>query len=104
MLGEEPIAIVHLKPDHEATEGEIRAHVASKLAAFKVPVRMPTTGMPSRTPEVMATSSEVSAIVVSASLKDSLAMVGTNWLGEEGAMFHPEHNDRSGGHRGSWPD
>ena len=37
---QEPIAIVHLKPDHEATEGEIRAHVASKLAAFKVPVQV----------------------------------------------------------------
>lgn len=40
VLGEEPIAIVHLKPDHSATEGEIRAHVASKLAAFKVPVQV----------------------------------------------------------------
>ncbi len=40
VLGEEPIAIVHLKPDHSATEGEIRAHVATKLAAFKVPVQV----------------------------------------------------------------
>ncbi len=40
VLGEEPIAIVHLKPDQSATEGEIRAHVATKLAAFKVPVQV----------------------------------------------------------------
>jgi len=40
VLGEEPIAIVHLKPDHEASEAEIRAHVGSKLAAFKVPVQV----------------------------------------------------------------
>lgn len=40
VLGEEPIAIVHLKPDHEASEAGIRAHVASKLAAFKVPVQV----------------------------------------------------------------
>jgi long-chain acyl-CoA synthetase len=39
-LGEEPGAIVRLKPDGSATEEELRAHVASKLAAFKVPVRV----------------------------------------------------------------
>jgi long-chain acyl-CoA synthetase len=38
ILGEEPAAVVTLKPDHEATEEELRAHVAERLAAFKVPV------------------------------------------------------------------
>ena len=37
-LGEEPIAIVHLKPGARATSDELRHHVAQKLAAFKVPV------------------------------------------------------------------
>jgi long-chain acyl-CoA synthetase len=38
LLGEEPAAVVTLKPGHEATEAELRAHVAERLAAFKVPV------------------------------------------------------------------
>ena len=38
ILGEEPGAVVTLKPGKEATEAEIRAHVAERLAAFKVPV------------------------------------------------------------------
>lgn len=42
-LGEEPAAVVTLKPDHEATEDEIRAFVASRIAAFKVPVRVAVT-------------------------------------------------------------
>lgn len=37
-LGEEPAAIVHLRPEGKATEAELRAWVASRLAAFKVPV------------------------------------------------------------------
>ncbi|MFN3585224.1 class I adenylate-forming enzyme family protein [Phenylobacterium sp.] len=37
-LGEEPAAVVTLKPGAEATEDELRAHVAERLAAFKVPV------------------------------------------------------------------
>ncbi len=37
-LGEEPGAIVHLKPGAQADEAELRHHVAQKLAAFKVPV------------------------------------------------------------------
>ncbi|HEX7885177.1 MAG TPA: class I adenylate-forming enzyme family protein [Phenylobacterium sp.] len=37
-LGEEPAAVVTLKPGAEATEAELRAHVAERLAAFKVPV------------------------------------------------------------------
>ncbi len=37
-LGEEPLAVVHLKPGMEASVDELRHHVAQKLAAFKVPV------------------------------------------------------------------
>jgi long-chain acyl-CoA synthetase len=37
-LGEEPAAVVTLKPGAHATEDELRAHVAERLAAFKVPV------------------------------------------------------------------
>jgi long-chain acyl-CoA synthetase len=37
-LGEEPAAVVTLKPDAAATEAELRAHMAARLAAFKVPV------------------------------------------------------------------
>jgi long-chain acyl-CoA synthetase len=39
-LGEEPAAVVTLKPGAHATEDELRAHVAERLAAFKVPVRV----------------------------------------------------------------
>jgi long-chain acyl-CoA synthetase len=39
-LGEEPAAVVTLKPGAHATEAELRAHVAEHLAAFKVPVRV----------------------------------------------------------------
>ncbi len=39
-LGEEPAAIVHLSPGMNATEAELQAWVASRLAAFKVPVRI----------------------------------------------------------------
>ncbi|OYU70542.1 MAG: fatty acid--CoA ligase [Alphaproteobacteria bacterium PA2] len=39
-LGEEPGAVVTLKPGAEATEAELRAHVAEHLAAFKVPVQV----------------------------------------------------------------
>ncbi len=39
-LGEEPGAIVALKPGATATEAELRAFVAARLAAFKVPVRV----------------------------------------------------------------
>ena len=38
ILGEEPGAVVTLKPGTQATEAELRAHVAERLAAFKVPV------------------------------------------------------------------
>jgi long-chain acyl-CoA synthetase len=40
ILGEEPAAVVHLKPGMSATEQELRAHVAEQLAAFKVPVKI----------------------------------------------------------------
>ncbi len=39
-LGEEPGAVVHLKPGAEATEAELRAFVRERLAAFKVPVKV----------------------------------------------------------------
>jgi long-chain acyl-CoA synthetase len=39
-LGEEPAAVVHLKPDSAASEDELRHFVAQKLAAFKVPVKV----------------------------------------------------------------
>ena len=39
-LGEEPGAVVTLKPGATATEEELRAFVADRLAAFKVPVRV----------------------------------------------------------------
>ena len=39
-LGEEPAAVVTLKPGASATEDEIRGHVARRLAAFKVPVKI----------------------------------------------------------------
>ena len=39
-LGEEPAAVVTLKPETSATEPELRAFVAAHLAAFKVPVRI----------------------------------------------------------------
>ena len=40
VLGEEPGAVVQLKPGADATEEELRAWVASRLAAFKVPARV----------------------------------------------------------------
>lgn len=39
-LGEEPAAVVHLKPGGSATEDELRDWVRARLAAFKVPVRI----------------------------------------------------------------
>ena len=39
-LGEEPGAVVTLKPGASATEQELRAFVAERLAAFKVPVKV----------------------------------------------------------------
>ena len=39
-LGEEPGAVVTLKPGASATEQDLRAHVAERLAAFKVPVKV----------------------------------------------------------------
>ncbi len=39
-LGEEPGAVVHLKPGTQVTEDELRAFVATKLAAFQVPVKI----------------------------------------------------------------
>ncbi|HEY2446105.1 MAG TPA: AMP-binding protein, partial [Rhizomicrobium sp.] len=39
-LGEEPVAVVHLKSGTPATEEDLRGFVAARLAAFKVPVRI----------------------------------------------------------------
>ncbi len=39
-LGEEPAAVVHLRPGGTATEQELRDLVRSRLAAFKVPVKV----------------------------------------------------------------
>jgi long-chain acyl-CoA synthetase len=39
-LGEEPGAVVTLKPGSSATEAELRGFVADRLAAFKVPVKV----------------------------------------------------------------
>ncbi|MDM7956975.1 class I adenylate-forming enzyme family protein [Blastomonas sp.] len=39
-LGEEPAAVVHLAPGAHATEAELQHWVASRLARFKVPVRI----------------------------------------------------------------
>jgi acyl-CoA synthetase (AMP-forming)/AMP-acid ligase II len=39
-LGEEPAAVVHLAPGETATEAELQAWVAQRLARFKVPVRI----------------------------------------------------------------
>ena len=39
-LGEEPVAVVHLAPGHSASEQELQNWVRSRLAAFKVPVRI----------------------------------------------------------------
>ena len=39
-FGEEPAAIVALRPGEHATERELRAFVGARLAAFKVPVKV----------------------------------------------------------------
>ncbi|MFN3583672.1 class I adenylate-forming enzyme family protein [Phenylobacterium sp.] len=39
-LGEEPAAVVHLRPGGTATEDELRDLVRARLAAFKVPVKV----------------------------------------------------------------
>jgi long-chain acyl-CoA synthetase len=39
-LGEEPAAVVHLRPGGAATEAELRQWVRDRLAAFKVPVKI----------------------------------------------------------------
>jgi len=40
VLGEEVGAVVQVKPGKSVTEDELRAHVASLIAAFKVPVKI----------------------------------------------------------------
>ena len=37
-LGEEPCAVVTVKPGATATEAELKAFVAERIASFKVPV------------------------------------------------------------------
>lgn len=40
ILGEEPVAVVTVKPDQNTTEAALRAFVGERLAAFKVPVKI----------------------------------------------------------------
>ena len=40
ILGEEPVAVVHLAPGKTATEAELQDWVRARLAAFKVPVQV----------------------------------------------------------------
>ncbi|MEO7338315.1 MAG: class I adenylate-forming enzyme family protein [Caldimonas sp.] len=40
ILGEEPVAVVTVKPGAETSEAELRAFVSGRLAAYKVPVRI----------------------------------------------------------------
>ena len=40
ILGEQVAAVVQIKPDAAATEVELKQHVAERLAAFKVPVKI----------------------------------------------------------------
>jgi long-chain acyl-CoA synthetase len=40
MLGEEPVAVVHMAPGTSATEAELQGFVRERLAAFKVPVQV----------------------------------------------------------------
>jgi long-chain acyl-CoA synthetase len=46
VLGEEVGAVVYALPGTDVTEEELRAHVADRLAAFKVPVRIWFRGEP----------------------------------------------------------
>jgi long-chain acyl-CoA synthetase len=63
ILGEEPGAVVTLKPDTEASEEELRAFVAERLAAFKVPVRVVFwTGMLPRNPSGKILKSELKKV------------------------------------------
>ncbi len=39
-LGEEPAAVVQLRPGQHATEADLQAHVASRMAAYNVPMRV----------------------------------------------------------------
>jgi long-chain acyl-CoA synthetase len=39
-LGQEPAAVVTIKPGQQATEAELRDFVRARLAAYKVPVRV----------------------------------------------------------------
>lgn len=48
MLGEEPVAVVRLRDGHFVDEGELKAWLANRLAAFKLPVaiRFTDAGLP----------------------------------------------------------
>ena len=62
-LGEEPGAVVTLKPGAKASEEELRAFVAERLAAFKVPVRVVFwQGMLPRTPTGKILKSELKKV------------------------------------------
>jgi long-chain acyl-CoA synthetase len=65
-LGEEPGAVVTLKPGTEASEEELRAFVAERLAAFKVPVRVAFwSGMLPRNPSGKILKSELKKVFAS---------------------------------------
>jgi long-chain acyl-CoA synthetase len=40
ILGEEPVAVVHMAPGASATEAELQDFVRERLAGFKVPVQV----------------------------------------------------------------
>ncbi len=64
-LGEEPGAVVTLKPGARASEQELRGFVAERLAAFKVPVRILfSKGMLPRNPTGKILKSELKRLFV----------------------------------------
>jgi long-chain acyl-CoA synthetase len=40
VLGEEPAALVHLRPGARVSEAALRSHAGARLAPFKVPVKI----------------------------------------------------------------
>jgi len=64
-LGEEPGAVVTLKHGAQASEEELRAFAAERIAAFKVPVRILVSGeMLPRNPNGKILKSELKRLFV----------------------------------------